>query len=234
MPPTAVQRLPPLYNDRGYPWSLDRRNAERIRSKFLVPVKKGIMAAAKKFRTLIDPADLEWLHRHNGDFQMFCHPEATHFKEFRKRKERRDKTIEQLEVLLEMKQKVILGKSPRFATQKPNTAWNYESFLRQLWWFLAIIGDYASMLILLPHPCTDYTPSCSAESLRSFIIHRFATRGTPLLSSLEKPVQDIHKQPILAEGTIQNYVWIQSAYAGITSLHVNREQTCSYVPACKK
>jgi hypothetical protein len=51
------------------------------------------MVAAKKVRTVIDPADLEWLHRHNGDFQMFCRPEATHFKESRKRKERRDKTI---------------------------------------------------------------------------------------------------------------------------------------------
>jgi hypothetical protein len=97
------------------------RNAERIRTKFLVPVKKRIMLAAKKFRTVIDPADLEWLRRRNGaDFQMFCHPEATHFKEeFRKRKERRDKTMEQLEVLLEMKQKVVWGESPVLPPRNP-------------------------------------------------------------------------------------------------------------------
>jgi hypothetical protein len=147
-----------------------------------------------------------------------------------------DKTMEQLEALLELKQKVVLEESPRFATQKPNTAWNYETFLHQLWWFLAITGDYQSMvLILLPHPCADYTrPSCSAESLRSFIQHRFATSLSPLLSSQEKPVLDIYDRPILAEGTIHNYIWLQSAYAAVTSLHLNREQTCSYVPACKK
>jgi hypothetical protein len=74
MAPASVLRRSTLYNDRKYPWSLDSRNAERVHTQFLGPVKDGIILAVKKLRTTIEPAYLEWLHKHNVDFQIF----ATH------------------------------------------------------------------------------------------------------------------------------------------------------------
>jgi hypothetical protein len=107
MAPAAVLRRSTLVNDRYYPWSLDSRNAERVRTQFLGPVKEGIILSFEL--RLILPTSNGSIYT-TGNSRCFCHPQATHFKEFRKRKGRRDKTMEQLlETLLELKQKVVLG-----------------------------------------------------------------------------------------------------------------------------
>jgi hypothetical protein len=100
----VTQTKLPSFKDPNFPSSLDMRNVDRVSEPIF---KKGVIAAARRLPTLIDSSDWQWLYTHNGDFQKFCHPEATHFKEFRKRKHRSNKTIEELKKLLETKQLLL-------------------------------------------------------------------------------------------------------------------------------
>jgi hypothetical protein len=81
-----------------------------------------------------------------------------------------------------------VGESPRFngAALKANTKLNYEKPQLKLWYFLAIIGDYESMLLILVDPLLG-TPSINADSLKSFCNHRYFLPSTPLTKGLKGP-----------------------------------------------
>jgi hypothetical protein len=104
----------------------------------------------------------------------------------------------------------IVADSPRFTggSLSPNTKTNYEKQISKFWYFLAIVGDYESMLMLLAQELS-FTPSINSKNIKSFCDHRFLLSRQSLLNpGTTQPLLDIEREAILAEGTTKNYKWL--------------------------
>ena len=74
-----------------------------------------------------------------------------------------------------------IGLSPRF---KSHTRCNHQSNLEQqtscFWDYLSIIGDYESMIILLPFPPKN-CPSVNIDSIKQYVLFKFLLKNEPLV-----------------------------------------------------
>jgi hypothetical protein len=193
----------PLWKDPDFPFSLDLRNVETLETRYLPWVKDGIVHAATRYKFTLRDSTLQWLKRHHdGHYENYLEPRST---------EGKSKLTTLLYLQMdadERKARYLLkhthvGESPRFngAALKANTKLNYEKQLLKFWYFLAMIGDYKSMFILLVEPLIG-TPSVSVASLKSFCDHRYLAPWTPLtVPGKASPLLDIHGCTVLAEGT---------------------------------
>ena len=235
----------PLWKSGTYFWCLDKRN-KRIEKEFLYKedgdennelVKNVIIAAASRLRITLCETDLKWLRRHKGNFCFYLHPKSGRaktifqYKKFRK-KRRKDVRI----IYKAHPHHTNLKPSPRFANVEiaPQTAANYEIFLRQLWWFMAMVGDYDSMLLLLVHPPAAGTPASNVNTLKAFFEHRFLPLGTKLYvnGDVEVPLLDIHGRHIQAQGGVKNYNWLSSGYSALAHIHQTHHHNGGYHPRC--
>ena len=144
-----------LLKDPGYPWCLHAGN--KSLSQFLDRVTEGIVKAAADLLLTIDPSDLEWLHTTKGHFHFYLPPGLRCVKAKIARKKYKQFPWYGEEVLIKAhlvkNEQTTVGVSPRFCRlQSANTQRNYEHWMRQFWWFLSIISDYCSILLLLPNP----------------------------------------------------------------------------------
>jgi hypothetical protein len=112
-----------------------------------------------------------------------------------------------------------------------------EANFRLMYHFCAIIGDYESMLMLLPD-VPAFCPSMKAETIELGLRFKRQDKNTPLMhtgANSAKQVQDIFGNLVYAVGGWNNpkLEWIYSA--GITGLHQNQGHTGeSYCEPCQK
>ena len=217
-----------------YPWSLDYRNIDEA-TVFLTHVKDGITEVASQLRLSIPPNNIAWLDETEGDYKFYIHPDSDEGKRLLQTQKHRHMSLEDLSAHLEVTRHAILAPSPRFTSSSlsPNTMTNYERFCMQLWWFLAFIGDYHSMLLLLSEIPRN-VPSMDVTSIKSFLQHKYLPRHTPLCKDDNPltPVLDLNGNQILSEGTVKNHVWLNSAFAAFQHLHLIHHQNGSYVLCC--
>lgn len=74
-----------------------------------------------------------------------------------------------------------IGPSPRFKSHiAANHFMNLEQQTLIFWNFLAVIGDYKSMIILLPSPPKNY-PSVNNESIKKYFLFKYIPKDEPLV-----------------------------------------------------
>ncbi|KAG7351502.1 hypothetical protein IV203_010862 [Nitzschia inconspicua] len=238
----AVVSRSPLFKDPSYDWSLDVRNNHTLETKFLAVVKDKILDACSKYRLILPERSLRWLEDHGGHYEMYTHPDAFERKTSAA-KYRRMSTEERYRHVLS-KDHLHVAVSPRFGNYyrslAPLTLTNYEKLCRMFWNFLAIIGDYDSMLMLLiTDDAWPFVPSVNHKSIVAFVKHRFLPAKTPLYvegtagSSSDCPLVDIYQKQVSSEGTVNNRNWLKSFFAALNLLHRHNDQTGTYREVCQ-
>jgi hypothetical protein len=151
-----------LWKDPTFLWSLDFRTSASFENLYGSQVKAGVLAAAAKHRQTLSPKTIEWLGTHHGHYEMYMHPEAKATQQKLDAPQYRSVPRPTVQQQVLSNEHCIIHPSPRFASTNLSftSQNNYERMLRNFWWFLCIIGDYDSMLILLADP-PNFVPSCS-------------------------------------------------------------------------
>ncbi|KAG7338254.1 hypothetical protein IV203_020269 [Nitzschia inconspicua] len=228
----------PLHRDPSYDWSLDFRNSPTLESKFLHAVPENIRSAATKYQIDLPTEALQWLDSHGGHYEMFADPNLDQIKRWLNTKTICGMSDAEIHSYFEFEKHLHLCDSPRFSCNSrltPATALNYEKHCRMFWNFLAVIGDYDSMLLLLvPDASRSYCPSVNHQSIISYCNHRYLSAKTPLCNGLSNiPLLDINGKRVLAEGTVNNYHWLKSLFGALSFLHGHRNQEASYREFCQ-
>lgn len=97
---------------------------------------------------------------------------------------------------------------------------SYEGNLRQLEYFLALIQDWESMVILLPDS-PNFCPSIDANSLVSFIDWKVLEEGTILVNSRNgQPFPSLLGDFVKADGGWSNPDCISSFGAAVSAVHI--------------
>jgi hypothetical protein len=220
-PPTEVNRNT-MFTREGYEWSVNNKN-KHLGPRFLYKVLEKIQEAASELLLLLHADDISWLTLHEGRFQRFLATNCSEYQGYKKQARFANKDAVFIHTFLLDKNHIQIGASPRYegSTYSPTYRQNLEDEFRQLWNFFAIIGDYTSMLILLPHPPSG-CPSMNDQSLKNYILHKYNPPLQPLTTDWEQegvPVKDIHNRPILSQGTVQNYLSMDTIIAGVVKIH---------------
>jgi hypothetical protein len=200
-------------------------NSKHLNANVLPYLLPHLEITAAKYRMVMAPEDVEWLTAHNGRFMHFIHPQSKEYRLILKRKKFLGKTHAFVKEDVLQTRHSVIGVSPRFKGKdlSPNYFDNQEKWLGMLWNFLAIIGDYESMLILLVAPPPN-CPSVNFASTQGFILHKFNVPLSPLCYSWEggDPIHDRNLVPILSEGAVDNFNWISTLIAALNCLHPKR------------
>ena len=150
---TPEQRRSTMHTNPDYLHSVDPR-ANHLKV-FLSKVPDGIKAAAQKVNLTLNQTDVDWLTSQAGFFQVFIPQDSRRLKEIvhRNKNKNKNKPAGAFIGELQAQYHVSLGKSPRFKDKSiaANTVAQYEQSLASFWNFLSLIGDYQSMIILLPN-----------------------------------------------------------------------------------
>jgi hypothetical protein len=178
--------------------------------------------AAAKYRLVISDVDDSWLVAHHGRFMLHHSPHSTHYLHILNLKMHNGKSHESIIQYVLREQHTVIAESPRFshAAISANYISNCEKWLAQLWNFLAIIGDYDSMLILLSQP-SENSPSVNFASLQSFVLHKFNFPMQPLMNSWNggEAVLDVSNRQVMSEGSVNNCNWFHTLFAALNLLH---------------
>ena len=225
----------PWLKDSSYLWSLEDDNPHMTGiNGFLSKVKEGILKVANELNFPIHIDDCDWLDQHSGRFKLYMAPGSDQGKSFVKRKIHANMTMQEVSARGERDLHFVLQDSPRIS-KDGNTNHNYDRWLKNLWNFLAMIGDYQSMIILLDKPPRgDICPSLNCDSLIYFCYHKFKKRKEPLTSTAKggHPVLDINNARILCEGSLQSVKWSHSLFAAISAIHKRQEKDDQYKSPC--
>lgn len=241
--PESTALVYALLKDPHYPWCLDSRSTQL--PQFLGLVYDGIVAAARALLLTIQPSDLLWLRRTRGQYHYYLPPGLRRVQDRLACKRFKKHPFDGMELrikahLLET-EFTSIEVSPRFrGLNSANTQRNYEQFMRQFWWFLAMIGDYSSMLLLLPHPPAmgepghGTWPSIELNSMELFVQHKCQKPSKlPLTQSGGTgAVFDVHGNNVLGQGTINNPGWMESFYAAVSHIHHMNGQGGTYLNRC--
>jgi hypothetical protein len=227
-----------VFSDPTYFWSTDVRSKKLV-PEYLLSVREGIQKAALELRFSLDEDDLAWLESHQGRFQMYIPVFSEHYKKKVTSVQLKDKSLDEIAEHCLTKNHQVLGKSLRFCRTAAvgNYQASMETSLRNLWNFLAMIGAYQCMLLLLPHPPTECC-SVSSRSLKAYILHKFLPHRTPLHESWDQgdgAIVDICGRPMLCEGTVQNKDGFDCLLAALTHLHdhsAKKLYSAGYVLQC--
>jgi len=211
-----------VFSDPTYYWSTDVRSKKLV-PDYLTSVEAGIKQAAQDLRLSLHPEDVAWLHDHQGRFQMYIPISSGHYKTKVTSVQMKGKLAHEIAEHCLTKNHQVVGSSARFCRGAGvgNYQASMEASLRNLWNFLAMIGAYQCMLILLPHPPTECC-SVSTRSLKAYILHKFLPHNTSLHESWDSGdgvILDIHGRPMMSEGTVQNKDGFDCILAAITHLH---------------
>jgi hypothetical protein len=146
-------------------------------------------------------------------------------------------------IIMEKRHAILGEQSPRFSssTKKNSYRDNMEIFLKQFWNFLAMKGDYLSMLILLPHP-PQHCPSVDHNSVKAFVLHTFQFPNRPLYYSWDSTdeadrVKDRNNVPIVTQGGKECPTSFFNFFAALNHLHssyakMQNSMYCQQCPAC--
>ena len=215
---------------------------------FLAKVPEGIEKAAKHWGISLDPNDVAALYNPNctGYYPLYIPENCKYGKEKMKLKSLLAKGLsaEEIKQYHREKHNIYIRRSPRFSRNiSAATCRNYEQVFRGLWNFLAIVGRYDEMIMLLPHPPKledNAVPSISPTSIKEFVLHRYSQSLSTLWQNGDEsngPVKDINEVGVRCEGTVQNYEWFDTIFvAAVKYVHVSSNKDGSYhasCPACR-
>lgn len=205
----------PLYKDSSFPWSLDARNTKL--TPYLAKVVDGIKEVAKELKLKLEYSDLKELVETGGHLPIYS------------RNPPKNKSL-----------KHKAGDSPRFGSGgAAKTQEKKETDIRMLWNFCAIIGDYESMLLLLPTCPKPICPSMNQKTLFLFADFLFRQQKDnphiPLMD-LEKgeQVKDIFEKPMLTQGSRADPMNLNKIFSTVSDLHKIRKQEGSYQERCQQ
>lgn len=115
---------------------------------------------------------------------------------------------------------------------QPNTSLLYEKQFRQFWKYLAIRGDYDSMLMLVA-PCPENVPSMKLSSVEEYPRFKRLTKGDPLMSTDKTTrLTDICGIEMTAEGSWKAPKNVEHFSAAITNIHAANSRSGSYTEYC--
>jgi hypothetical protein len=226
-----------VFSNQEFFWSCD------VRSKHLVPqylhhVHCGIVSAAADLRLTLDERDLSWLEAHGGRFQMFIPLKSGQYRTKLASVQLKGKSAEVIAEHCLTKNHQVCDASSRFCRGSgvDNYHFSLESATRQLWNFLAMIGAYHCMLILLPNAPKECC-SVSTRNLKAYILHKYLPHGTPLhenWNSSDGKIFDIHGRHMKCEGTTQNKDGFDCILASISQIHKEkaRQHAGGYILQC--
>ena len=148
---------------------------------------------------------------------------------------------DQIRSIYDAKNRYLVDRSPRFSPNlAANTSGNYEQFIRGLWNFLAYLGRYEEMIMLLPHVPQmpdDVVPSITPDTICEFVYHRFQLPNSPLKRKGDPDgvqAKDCKGKPMDCEGIVRNIEWFDSLFAAITYIHQKAFKGNQYVPPCQQ
>jgi hypothetical protein len=233
--------------------SPDTRNKDLLPFLRLLPSK--LEEAATKLQIVIPPSNLNWLLAHEGRFEYYVEPQTPEYNKLLRKKVYNPATGRRM-TLPEIKSKEELnhrqlGHSPRWmhlSSNAPKYRSDLETEARQLWNFLAVCGEYESMLILLAYPPED-PPSIDPQFIKNFMMMKYNPVGVPLttigidsnLNSFHEEdfdvfcgVKDALNRQITCLGTVDSYNSFKKFNATVHHLH---EHLCAngkekYEKAC--
>ena len=227
-----------LWATEDYLWSLDSRSWHI--PSFLAPVEEELVKAASIYGFQLHADDLTWIKQYKGRYQFYLHPKSLEARELLKTKRFQSELYvnapEAVAKIMADEKYTVMSPLPRSGKKAPATQRNYEKFCCQLWLLLAMVGDYTSMLMMLPHPPTnEQCPSIRSEMFVAFVFHRYK----PGLSSTTfwfgdgDQLKDINGHLILAKGSVQQGCgWLDSFFAAMTIIHQEQVQNGSYRKMC--
>jgi hypothetical protein len=214
-------------------------HSKYLNTSVLPGLMEKLVAVAGKYRMELAAIDVEWLEAHNGRFMHFMHPRSRNYRQTLRLVKHRQKSRNAIaEEVLKVRHTVI-GSCPRFSDTKFSGTYcdNMDKWLGMLWNFLAIIGDYESMLILLIAPPLN-CPSVSFASLQGFVLHKFNQPLEPLFYNWDQGggvFLDRLQRTILSEGNVSNWNSIPTLFAALNYIHQAKAKCGGlpdYSPAC--
>ena len=119
---------------------------------------------------------------------------------------------------------------------KPNHQINLEQQLSCFWEFLSLIGDYESMLILLPNP-PDNCPSVNVDSMKKYLLYKFLSKDDELkyngshVMTYNFNAQSF-SQKMKCLGVVKNPDGFKAFYSAIGNIHVYQNHNGSYGEIC--
>ena len=239
--PTQEDKKATHWSNSAYLHSTDSRS--KPLKQHLLAVHGGILAVCTEFNIQCDPADLEWLITHQGRFQRYIHQDSPYYKYMVQQKKYANKPLQEVQAAVLERNHFILGvASPRFLgrTYTPVYKDSLEVNLLRFWNFLAIIGDYQSMLLLLPHPPPE-CPSIKHSSLQAFVLHTFRFPNKPLYyhwDSTEEShrVKDRNGVPMITQGGRMCPTSFFNIFSGLSILHGKyaRMKNSMYCTQCQR
>ena len=114
------------------------------------------------------------------------------------------------------------------------TRTTYQEHYVHLWCFLAMVGDYDSMLIL-SYPPLKNVPSACGESLLLYLRYKKGKRDTPLTPcGSQTTVQSVLGTPIMCNGGWANNQKMEQFSSAISLLHLIHGHEDSYMDECNE
>jgi hypothetical protein len=188
-----------VFSNTLFMWSTDVR-CKKIVPQYLSLVHAGIVTAPSDFRLALDPGDAAWLSLHTGRFHT-VHPSLSSeaYKQLLTSVLHKDKPLNKIAAHVLTQNHSLVRSSPRCCRGAVSVNYQYsmEAPLQNLWNFLAMIGAYQCMRILLPHPPTRCC-SLSTRSLKAYVLHKFNPHNTSLYESWNtggEAVHDLYHRP---------------------------------------
>lgn len=127
------------------------------------------------------------------------------------------------EAIEELDLKVSLVPKPQLGSRvlSKSSTQGYHSGLRQLEYFLSLIGDWSS-IIILRRDAPEFAPSIRVSSLVSFIDWKYGDQGSPMVDESGSPMQDVFGRPLLCDGCWTSPHNTTPFSAAVSNLHIAR------------
>ncbi len=210
---------------------------------FLAKVPEEIEKAANHWGISLNDNDVAALYnpKCRGYYPLYIPEDCKYGKEKMKLKSllALGKSPEEIKEYHRDNHNIYIGRSPRFSRNiSAATCRNYEQVCRGFWNYLAIVGRYDEMIMLLPHPPKlqdDAVPSISPTSIKEYVLHRYSEPFSILWKNGDEtngPVKDINGCEVRCEGTVKNYEWFDTIFAAVKYVHIIAGKNGGYQESC--
>ena len=138
-------------------------------------------------------------------------------------------TLDKLGLRLEATTSAVLGSRPL----ERNSVIMYEKHIRGLKFFFSLIGDYESLLMLLPTPPAKVCPSMNAKSIALFIKYKRQTEGKILRDMDGHAVLDVLGREIKSDGNWKAPTNVDQFLSAVGAVHSAKGNEGPYRPSGK-